>query len=61
MRAALAAGANPTVTQRTALFSFGTGSNINYDLSPNGTIVALRPASADAELMVVLNWFSELQ
>jgi hypothetical protein len=38
-----------------------SGDYSGYDLSPRGTIVALRPASADAELTLVTNWFAELK
>jgi Tol biopolymer transport system component len=63
IRAALTAGATVVVTQRTLLFSYATGfgANYNYDLSPNGTIVALRPSSVEAELIVVANWVEEIK
>jgi hypothetical protein len=38
-----------------------TGPYAGYDLSPNGTLVALRPGSADAEIIVVTNWIAELK
>jgi Tol biopolymer transport system component len=58
MKARLAIGANVAVTQRDLLF---TGPYADYDLSPNGTIVALRPGSADAQIIVVTNWIAELK
>jgi len=58
MKARLSLGANIAVTQRDVLFS---GPYTGYDLSPNGSIVALRPGSADAEIIVVTNWIAELK
>ena len=58
MKARLDIGANLTVSKRDLLFS---GSYSGYDLLPNGSIVALRPASADAEIIVVTNWIAELK
>jgi Tol biopolymer transport system component len=58
MKARLTIGASIAVTQRDLLF---TGPYTGYDLSPNGAIVALRPGSADAEIIVVTNWIAELK
>jgi dipeptidyl aminopeptidase/acylaminoacyl peptidase len=58
MKARLAIGASVAVTQRDLLF---TGPYDTYDRAPNGTIVALRPGSADAEIIVVTNWIGELK
>ena len=58
MSARLAIGGNVTVTQRDLLF---TGPYTGYDLLPNGGFVALRPGSADAEIIVVTNFFAELK
>ncbi len=55
----LAVGATVDVTQREVLFS-GTYAP-DFDLSTSGTIVALRPGSADAEVIVVTNWIAELK
>jgi DNA-binding winged helix-turn-helix (wHTH) protein/Tol biopolymer transport system component len=58
MRARLAIGSSVTVTQRDLLF---TGPYTGYDLMPNGGFIALRPESADAEIIVVTNFISELK
>jgi Tol biopolymer transport system component len=58
MRARLAIGAKVAVTRRDLMF---TGPYTNYNMSPNGAIVALRPGSADAEIIVVTNWIAEFK
>jgi predicted Ser/Thr protein kinase len=58
MRARLAVGHNMAVAQRELLFA---GPYTGYDLLPNGSYVALRPGSADAEIVVVTNWLAELK
>ena len=58
LRARLAIGSSVTVTRRDLLF---TGPYTGYDLLPNGGFVALRPGSADAEIIVVTNFISELK
>jgi serine/threonine-protein kinase len=58
LRARLAVGSSVTVTRRDVLF---TGPYTGYDLLPNGGFVALRPGSADAEIIVVTNFISQLK
>jgi dipeptidyl aminopeptidase/acylaminoacyl peptidase len=58
MKARLAIGASIAVAERGVLF---TGPYTDYDLSQDGTIVALQPGSAGAEIIVVTNWLSELK
>jgi len=58
LKARLAIGANIAVTQRDVLF---TGPYTGYDRLPNGNFIALRPGSADAEIIVVTNWIGELK
>jgi Tol biopolymer transport system component len=58
LRARLAIGSSVTVTRRDLLF---TGPYTGYDLLPNGGFVALRPGSADADIIVVTNFISELK
>jgi hypothetical protein len=50
--------ANVAVAQHDLLFR---GPHTGYDLSRNGTIVTLRPGSADAEVIVVTNWIAALK
>lgn len=56
--ARLGSGGNVVVAQRDVLFS---GPYYGYDLLPNGGIVALRPGSVDAEIIVVTNFVAELK
>jgi len=52
-------GVNPTlhVMRRETLFS---GQYDDYDIAPNGTFVALRPAALDAQIVIVRSWVAEL-
>jgi Tol biopolymer transport system component len=58
IKARLAVGPGIAVVQRDLLSS---GPYDGYDVGPNGSIVALRPDSADAEIIVVTNWIAELK
>ena len=69
VKARLAIGAAVSVARRDSLFSGTYKSSGNayiplipeFDVFANGTIVALRPGSADAEVIVVTNWIGELK
>ena len=58
MKAHLTLGPGMSVVKRDLLFS---GPYDGYDLEPNGAIVALRPDTADAEIIVATNWIAELK
>jgi hypothetical protein len=61
MRARLAFGPSVSVAERETLFVFPAGSTTNYDVAPNGSIVALQPSSADNEVVLVQDWLRELK